>query len=71
MSKARLGSARELHAIDMNSPKCRTEYEVLKEEFAPATSFATADLAPSQIEAIAKGLMSAEHDPLNALVDAK
>lgn len=34
MSKAKLVSARELHAIDMKNPAYRAEYEALEEEFA-------------------------------------
>lgn len=34
-------------------------------------SFATKDLQREDVEAIAKGRMSAEHDHLNALLDAK
>jgi PHD/YefM family antitoxin component YafN of YafNO toxin-antitoxin module len=32
-------------------------------------SFATADLSPDEVKAIAAGRMSAEHDHLNALLD--
>jgi prevent-host-death family protein len=32
-------------------------------------SFATADLSPAEVEAIAASRMSAEHDRLNALLD--
>lgn len=34
-------------------------------------SFATADLSAAEVEAIAQGRMSAEHDHLNALLDTK
>lgn len=34
MSKAKLVSARELHAIDMQDPEYRAAYDALEEEFA-------------------------------------